>query len=246
MIRIITELPNAVIYILAEELELARSAFDFPSDFLYFGAMDIVHPQLGEYLLNLTPDRDAVLEEMEHYAKERNFPIIGPLVGRLLFVLAKATGAKRILELGSGFGYSAYWFARAIGRDGRVICTEGDQENAERAREYFRRGKISQKIKFLNGDALKLIDEVEGTFDIIFNDIDKHQYPKAFRKALPLLRKGGLLISDNVLWSGRVLDGHPDRNTAGILTYNRLVYASKELFTTVIPLRDGVSVSIRI
>ena len=124
--------------------------------------------------------------------------------------------------------------------------TNGKIENAERAKEYFRRGKISNNITFLTGDALKLIDSVEGQFDIIFNDIDKHQYPKAFRKAVPRLRKGGILISDNVLWSGRILDKKPDADSAGILTYNRLIHSSKELFSTIIPIRDGVSVSIKL
>ena len=207
--------------------------------------MDIINPQIAEYLLNVTPDRDGVLADMEEYGRARDFPIIGPLVGRMLYILALSFRAGRILELGSGFGYSAYWFAKAVGKAGRVICTDGSPENAEHAGVYFQRGRIASKISFLVGDALKLIDEVDGQFDIIFNDIDKHQYPKAFRKAVPRLRKGGLLISDNVLWSGRVLNQKPDRDTAGILTYNRLIYSSKELFTTVIPLRDGVSVSVK-
>ena len=207
--------------------------------------MDIVHANMIEYLLNVTPERDQVLEDMERYALERNFPIIGPLVGRMLYLLAQSAQAKRILELGSGFGYSAYWFAKAMGKEGEIICTEGNSENAERAKEYFRRGKITTKMSFHVGDALKLIDSVDGQFDIIFNDIDKHQYPKAFRKAVPRLRKGGLLISDNVLWSGKILDKKPDADTAGILTYNRLIYSSKDLFSTIIPLRDGVSLSLK-
>ncbi len=208
--------------------------------------MDIVHANIVDYLLNVTPERDDVLQDMEEYALNRNFPIIGPLVGRLLYLLAKTSRATRILELGSGFGYSAYWFAKAIGKEGKIICTEGDSQNADHAQEYFHRGKIKTDITFLIGDALKLIDETEGQFDIIFNDIDKHQYPKAFRKALPRLRKGGLLISDNVLWGGKVVGHKPDADTAGILTYNRLIYSSKDLFTTIIPLRDGVSLSIKL
>ena len=208
--------------------------------------MDIVHPNIVEYMLNVTPDRDHVLEEMERYALERYFPIIGPLVGRLLYVLAQTVQAKRILELGSGFGYSAYWFAKAIGKDGEIICTETDPNNIQRAEEYLRRGKSSKKVRFLVGNAMELIDQVDGQFDIIFNDIDKHQYPKAFRKAVPRLRKGGLLISDNVLWSGKILDHKPDADTAGILTYNRLIYSSKELFSTIVPLRDGIAISIKL
>ena len=208
--------------------------------------MDIVNSQIVDYLLNVTPERDEVLEDMEQYALARNFPIIGPLVGRLLYVLTKAIQAERILELGSGFGYSAYWFAKGLSKNGQVICTEDNPDNAEHAQVYFHRAKIANKVNFLVGDSLKLIDEVDGQFDIIFNDIDKHQYPKAYRKAVPRLRKGGLLISDNVLWSGQILEKRPDADTAGILTYNRLIYSSKELFTTIIPLRDGISISIKL
>jgi caffeoyl-CoA O-methyltransferase len=208
--------------------------------------MDIVNAHIVDYLLNVTPERDDVLEDMEEYALGRNFPIVGPLVGRLLYVLAKTTQAKRVLELGSGFGYSAYWFAKALGKDGKVICTDGDQDNADYAQEYFRRAKIAGKITFLVGNAVKLIDEVDGQFDIIFLDIDKHQYPHAFRKILPKLRKGGLLLADNVLRNGKVVQHHPDVDTAGILTFNRLIYSSKELFTTIVPLRDGVSISVKL
>ena len=208
--------------------------------------MDIVHPHIVEYLLNVTPERDKVLEDMEQYALEQNFPIIGPLVGRLLAQLTIATKAKQILELGSGYGYSAYWFSKALDPRGKVICTDGDPKNRERALEFFRRGGVLDKINFRVGDALSIIDEVEGEFDIILNDIDKESYPDAFYKAVPRLKHGGLLIADNVLWSGRVAEKNPDRPTRGILEFNKLIYSSSNLWTTVIPLRDGVSISIKI
>jgi predicted O-methyltransferase YrrM len=115
-----------------------------------------------------------------------------------------------------------------------------------RAIEYFTRGRIVERIEFHVGDALKLVDSFDGEFDIIFNDIDKAQYPKALRKALPKLKKGGLFIADNVLWSGRILDKRPDTATAGIVTFNRMLFASKDLFTSIVPLRDGVSVSVKL
>jgi predicted O-methyltransferase YrrM len=208
--------------------------------------MEIINRNITEYLLNITPERDRVLEEMEQVAFTKNFPIIGPLVGRFLFMTARMMKASRILELGSGYGYSAYWFAKGIGKKGEIICTDGNPDNAGKARAYFKQGKLTTKITFMVGDALKLIDTVDGKFDIIFNDVDKHQYPAVFRKAVPRLRKGGLLMSDNVLWSGKIIGKKPDAATAGILTYNRLINSSKELFTTIIPLRDGVSVSMKL
>lgn len=208
--------------------------------------LDIVHPLISQYLADVTPDRDAIQQEMEAYAAENNFPIIGPLVGRLLFTLARAIGARRILELGSGFGYSAYWFAKGTGEDCRILCTEENPENIEKALAWLTRGGVAQKVEFRNGDALDLLDNVEGTFDIILNDIHKQDYPRALALAVPKLRRGGLLITDNVLWSGRILDDKPDEATAGILTFNRLVYAHPELFTTILPLRDGVALTIKL
>jgi caffeoyl-CoA O-methyltransferase len=208
--------------------------------------MDIVNTHIVDYLLNVTPERDDVLQDMEEHALARHFPIIGPLQGRMLTILTKSIQASRVLEMGSGFGYSAYWFAKGLGKEGRVICTDSDPANAEQAQQYFQRAKIANKIQFLTGDALKLIDTLEGQFDIIFNDVEKHQYPRVFRKAVTRLRQGGLLISDNVLWHGKILAQKPDADTAGILTYNRLIYSSKELFSTILPLGDGVSVSIKL
>lgn len=208
--------------------------------------MDIVNPELEKYMTEVIPERDPVLTEMEEFAANREFPIIGPLVGRLLYIVATAMKAKRVLELGSGYGYSAYWFAKAVGKDGKVICTDGSQENHAQAMEYFKRGRIADRIEFHVGDALKLIDTFEDEYDIIFNDIDKAQYPKAFRKAVPKIKKGGLFISDNVLWSGKILDKRPDAATAGIITFNRMLYSSKDLFTSIVPLRDGVAICVKL
>ncbi len=201
---------------------------------------------LDDYLHQVTPAREPVLQEMEALAKEKNFPIIGPLVGRFLYQLAQMTKARRILELGSGYGYSAFWFARAIGPRGRIFCTEGDSENARRARDFFKKGKIKTRIEYRIGDALKLAAKIPGKFDIILCDIDKWEYPAAVPFAEKRLKKGGILVTDNLLWSAQVLDENPDEDTKGILEFTKKLYASKSFFTTIIPLRDGVSVSIRL
>lgn len=208
--------------------------------------LDIVNPKIEQYLKDVTPERDIVLAEMEAYAKEKNFPIVGPQVGRLLFVLASSINAKRILELGSGFGYSAYWFAKATSDDARIICTETREKNAQRAKDAFVRGKIDHKIDFRVGNALDILPDIQGEFDIIFNDIDKKDYPKALTLTIPKLRKGGLFVCDNVLWHGRVLAEKPDEDTAAVLTLNRLLYSMPEIYSTIIPLRDGVSISIKL
>lgn len=194
------------------------------------------------YLLEILPKRDPVLAEMERYARRHRVPIIGPAVGRLLYLLAQISGARRIFEMGSAIGYSTIWLARAAGSDAEIYYTDGDQNNAQRARGYFQRAGVQDRIRVLVGDAIDLIDTVASEFDLIFIDVNKHQYPEALRKALPRLRSGALLITDNVLWSGRVTQRAKDAQTRGVQQFNRAIYSSQELYPVIIPLRDGVAV----
>ena len=208
--------------------------------------MEIINTAIENYLKGLLPERDNVLQQMEAYGHEKDFPIIGPLVGRLLFQLASLTQAKKVFELGSGFGYSAIWFSKGMQPDSKIICTDGSQQNADMARGFFKQAGIEKLVDFRVGDALSLLDQEPGPFDIILNDIDKHEYPQAFVRAVPKLRKGGLLITDNVIWSGKVVSGDRDPETKGILKFNQLAYQSTEVLTVIIPLRDGVAVSMKV
>jgi predicted O-methyltransferase YrrM len=146
--------------------------------------------------------------------------------------------------MGSAIGYTAIWFARAAGPHAEVYFTDGDPKNADIARENFRKAGIAEQVRILTGDAIDLIDTVPGEFDIILIDIFKRQYPEALRKSLPRLKHGGLVITDNVLWSGRVTQTQTpaDDNTRGVLEFNKMVYTSKALFSVIVPLRDGVAV----
>ncbi len=202
----------------------------------------ILEPAVELYLSSLLPERDAVLADIEKYAKERDIPIIGPDCGRLLWLMARLSGANRIFEMGSAIGYSAIWFARAAGPAAEIYCTDGDPANAELARKNFERAGVSKNIRFMTGEAVDLIDSTDGTFDIILIDVYKHQYPAALKKSLPRLKSGGLVITDNVLWSGRVTQPPKDDNTRGILEFNRTVFGSPELFSVIVPLRDGVAI----
>jgi len=208
--------------------------------------VEILNSEINNYLHSLIPDRDPVLEEMERIGKEKGFPIIGPLLGRLLCQLALLTQARTVFELGSGYGYSAIWLSKGMGPGGRIICTDGEKENARQAAAFFERAGIKKSVDYRVGDALSILEREPGPFDIILNDIDKHEYPEAFKKALPKLRKGGLLITDNTLWYGKVVMGDKERSTLGILEFNRLAYRSTEVFSTLVPLRDGVTVSIKL
>lgn len=201
---------------------------------------------VDDYLYSMLPKRDAVLAEMEDYASEHKIPIVGPAVARVLEHLALMINAHTVFELGSAIGYSTIWWARAVGEQGRVIYTDGDSKNAERARGYFTRAGVSSRITLHTGDALEVLSEQKREFDIIFNDVDKEDYPRVLRLVAPRLRKGGLFITDNALWSGRVAEKNPtEATTKAILEFNRKLYDSKEFYTTILPIRDGLAVALK-
>ncbi|MFY9843469.1 MAG: O-methyltransferase [Terriglobales bacterium] len=205
----------------------------------------ITVPEVEDYLYSVLPPRDEVLAEMEDEASRNDVAIVGPAVARVLYQFAVISGAKKIFEMGSAIGYSTIWWARAVGEGGRVIYTDGDPKRAEKARRYFDRAGVSQRITVRVGDALEILSEEKTPYDIIFNDVDKTDYPRVFRLALPHLRSGGLFITDNVLWSGKLRQPNPDAQTKAILEFNKLIYESKDLFTTILPIRDGVAVCLK-
>ncbi len=205
----------------------------------------ILNPRIEEYLLQLHPTRPPILQEMEDFGHSINFPILGPLVGTILMQYAVAIGARRILELGSGFGYSAFWFAMGIPEDGEVHCTDFSAKNKEKAESYFSRSGMEKKLHFHIGDALEIIDELPGPFDIILNDVQKTRYPDVFPKALEKLRSGGLLISDNVLWKGKVVDVPEDDNVRAIMQFNRMMFQSPDVVASILPVRDGLGVCLK-
>ncbi|HVN22314.1 MAG TPA: O-methyltransferase [Dongiaceae bacterium] len=201
---------------------------------------------VDDYLYSMLPKRDSVLAEMEEYASQHDIPIVGPAVASVLQQLALMVNARTVFELGSAIGYSTIWWAQAVGENGRVIYTDGDSRNAERARGYFARAGVAKQITLCTGDALEILSEQKQEFDIIFNDVDKDDYPRVLRLVAPRLRKGGLFITDNVLWSGRVAEKNPkESSTKAILEFNRKLYDSKEFYTTILPIRDGLAVALK-
>jgi predicted O-methyltransferase YrrM len=199
------------------------------------------------YLKRVTPPRDRVMKAMETYARKHDFPIIGPLVGRFLYQMALVTRARKILELGSGFGYSAYWFSRAVGPRGLITMTDMDENNRDRTFDYFRKARLKSRFDYRLGDSLDIAAKLRGKYDILLNDIDKEDYPRTINLAARLVRPGGLFITDNLIWSGRVMDASVrDKTTAAIRTFTKRLYADRRFMTTVIPLRDGISVAVRI
>jgi predicted O-methyltransferase YrrM len=210
--------------------------------------MILLAPEIAEYLDRLVPPRDPELQRMEAYARESNFPIIGPATGQLCYLLARLTGARRIFELGSGFGYSTAWFARAVRENGGGVVHHvvWDEDLSRRARAHLDALGLSDLVEYHMAEAVATLRATEGPFDLIFNDIDKVGYPAALPVIREKLRPGGVLIADNMLWSGRIFDPADDSpETAAIREFTRLVMDDPEWTASVVPIRDGVLVAHR-
>jgi len=205
----------------------------------------IINPEIERYLHGLLPARDAVLAEMEAVAERRKIPIIGPAVARVLAQLVMISGAKRIFELGSAIGYSTIWLARAAGPGAEVHYTDGSAENARKARGYIERAGVASVIHIHVGDALTALSQTSGQFDFIFNDVDKEGYPAVLEAVASRLKRGGLFATDNTLWYERVLSPREPADHS-VVEFNRKLYESTQFFTTLLPMRDGLSVAVRL
>lgn len=209
--------------------------------------LTIIDPSIGDYLGALTPARNGTLAAMEAYARESSFPIVGPLVGRFLQQLVRLARAQKIFEMGSGYGYSALWMAMAMDVRGTIECTETDAGNIRRGKAHFQQAGLADRVVWHHGDALEAMRRADGPFDFILNDVDKAQYPEALALAWPKLKSGGVMVTDNALWSGRVVDEpNPSADTQGVIRINQLAYALPDAVTTLIPLRDGLLVSVKL
>jgi caffeoyl-CoA O-methyltransferase len=205
----------------------------------------IINPEIERYLNSLLPVRDDVLQEMESAAARRNIPIIGPAVGRVLAQLVMMSKAKRIFELGSAIGYSTIWLARAAGPGAEIHYSDGSAENAREAGGYFARAGVAPSIHVHVGDALDSLAQTSGEFDFIFNDVNKEGYPAVLEAVPSRLKRGGVFVTDNTLWHERVL--HPkEESDRAVVEFNRKLYESVHFFTVLFPIRDGLSVGIKL
>jgi caffeoyl-CoA O-methyltransferase len=210
--------------------------------------MAIVDPEVESYLTGLHKGRDPLLLEMESRAAETRFPIIGPLVGRLCQQVAQSINARDVFEMGSGFGYSTWWFAHAVGEGGRVVHTDSDDKRSAEAKQWLDRGRLGARVHYEVGDAIEILKKYPGPFDIVFIDIDKHGYAEALELARSRVRVGGYIICDNVLWSGKVTQpaAKQDADTRGVSRFNKDAFAAPDLLTTILPLRDGVALALKV
>ena len=209
-----------------------------------------VDPAIEKYMHGLlTQTGHPVLTAMEELAEQRSFPIVGRLVGVSLETLAKTINARRIFEFGSGYGYSAYWFAKAVGADGQVFCSDGNPAHKDQAQRFLSSAGLWDRIDFKTGIAQEVFSQTEGLFDICYNDVDKGDYPAIWKMAKDRIRPGGLYIADNVLWLGRVamehyVDVFPGW-TEAVKEHNHLIFSDPEFDAFINPTRDGVVVARR-
>ena len=206
----------------------------------------LISQTVSDHLEAQVPPRPAELARMERIARKVDFPIIGPAVGQLCYLLARSIGARRVFELGSGFGYSTAWFARAVKENGGGVVHHvvWDEDLSQRARKHLAALDLDDVVQYTVAEAVEALRRTEGEFDLIFNDIDKQAYPAALPVIEAKLRSGGLLITDNLLWSGRIFD-RKDRSpaTQGVRKLTRLVMKSPVWTASIIPTRDGVLVA---
>jgi predicted O-methyltransferase YrrM len=215
--------------------------------------MGQIVPDLVErYLSRLNHAGDGVLDDIARSGEQDDLPLIDAEVGALLRVLATAIGARRILEVGTCIGYSGIWLAKALPADGMLITMEKDERRAQIAKANFERAGVADRVSIMIGDAQLKIVKVAGPFDLIFQDGAKPLYNTLLDPLVKLLRPGGLLVTDNVLWDGEVVPGYihtPARNeadTRAISEYNERISNHPSLLTSIIPLRDGVAVSVKV
>jgi predicted O-methyltransferase YrrM len=210
--------------------------------------LDIREEPLKGYLDSLVPPRPAAVQAMEASARERKFPILGPACGQLGYQVARMIGARRIFELGSGFGYSTWWFARAVAdREGaEVHHTVWDEALSREARGHLEALGVAPVVRFHVGEAVQALREAEGPFDLVFCDIDKEGYPDALGPAKAKLRPGGVLLVDNMLWGGRIFDP-ADRSpaTEGVREATRRLQDDPDWTVSLLPVRDGLLMATR-
>jgi predicted O-methyltransferase YrrM len=212
----------------------------------------IVPQAVERYLASLNQLSDDVLADIAAAGREQHVPLIDAEVGALLRILVMASGAKRLLEIGTAVGYSGIWLAGGLPADGTLLTMELDPARVLTARANFERAGMASRVHVMTGDAGLIIAKVSGPFDVIFQDGSKQLYVPMLDRLVELLRPGGLLITDNVLWDGEVVPGFvaaPARaaaDTAAIAEYNRRIATDPRLATSIVPLRDGVAISVRV
>ena len=206
----------------------------------------ISYDKVQDYLASMVPAREPELQEMEKYAEKNNFPIIGPACGYYCYQLARMLNARSIFELGSGYGYSTAWFARAVMENGGGVVhhTVWDEELSKRAVGHLSALGRGDVVQYHVAEAVETLRQTKGPFDIIFNDIDKDAYPSSLPVIKEKLRPGGILIIDNMIWHGQILDPNDHENTTeAIREFTKTITTDHDWIVSLTPMRDGMIVA---
>ena len=206
----------------------------------------ISYDKVQDYLTSLVPPREPELQAMEEYAAKNDFPIIGPSCGYYCYQLARMIGARSVFELGSGYGYSTAWFAKAVRENGGGVIhhTVWDDKLSKMAQEHLSRLGYGDLVQYHNAEAVETLRKTQGPFDIIFNDIDKHGYPDSLPVTKEKLRSGGILIIDNMIWHGQILDPNDhEKNTEAIRQFTHAITTDPDWIVSLTPTRDGMIVA---
>jgi predicted O-methyltransferase YrrM len=206
----------------------------------------INYDSVQDYVESLVPPREPEVQKMEEYAEQNGFPIIGPVCGYYCYQLARLIQAKSVFELGSGYGYSTAWFAKAVKENGGGVVhhTVWDEDLSRRAREHLSALGRADVVEFHVAEAVETLRRTDGPFDIIFNDIDKEGYPDSLPVTKEKLRSGGLLIIDNMLWHGQILDPNDhEKSTGAIRRFTRDITTDLDWIVSLVPARDGLIVA---
>ncbi len=212
---------------------------------------NITPGQISNYLATLRRDPHERLALIDREGRAEGLPLVYPETGALLHTLAMGCGAMRILEIGTCIGYSTLWMATALPADGALITMEFDAARAARARDHFSAAGYADRVSVIVGDATRFLHKVSGPFDLIFQDSDKKLYEPMLDRLVGLLRPGGLLVADNILWNGEVIPGYvaqkkySEEDTAAIVSFSKRVVHDPRLYTSFLPVGDGVSVSVK-
>lgn len=206
----------------------------------------ILAPDVAAYVEAHANRGGNALAAVEDEGYRDGWPIVGAAEGSLLHILARSAGAKRILELGTAIGYSGTWWARGLRDGGELITVEADPKTAKIAEANFAKTGVADRVRVLVGPAEDVVKNLKGPFDLVFVDINKEGYPEVLETCVRLLRVGGLLVTDNVLWKGKVAREDRDPDTKAIREYNERLAHDPRMLATILPIRDGVSVALKL
>jgi caffeoyl-CoA O-methyltransferase len=233
---------------------------------------EVLTDEIARFVRAVGPEPDETLREMDEYAEAQGFPHVGPEVGAFLRFVARLADAERIFEFGSGYGYSAYWFAEVLPDEGEIVLTEVDEDELDLAREYMAAGGYDGVARYELGDAVETVEEYDGPFDVVLVDHEKHRYVDAFEAVREKVPVGGVVVADNAITAGPIEfekllavveraapqsapqngeradrpPGELNEHTQGIADYLERVRTDPAFETIVLPLGEGIAVSYRV